>query len=236
VKTAGQRFIEPPPFDIEACFGDADLTSPLIFVLTSGSDPTKDFMTFAAQQKRKVASISLGQGQGPLAQTLITEGMDRGSWVLLQNCHLASSWMDALERICEEIDPNEVHKDFRLWLTSMPSKTFPVSVLQAGVKMTKEPPKGLRANLRTAYYNLDNSKLDATNKPKYFKKLLFGLCFFHALIQERRKFGPLGWNMQYEFNDTDLDISIAQLELYLSKYEEPPYQVRDERLDLSACC
>jgi len=104
-------------------------------------------------------------------------------------------------------------------------ENFPRSVLQAGVKMTKEPPKGLRANLKSVYYVLDDDKLTLTNKPRVYMKMLFGLCFFHALIQERRKFGALGWNIHYEFNDTDLDICMSQLELYLNKYEEPPYEV-----------
>jgi dynein heavy chain len=44
-----------------------------------------------------------------------------------------------------------------------------------------------------------------------WKSLLFGLSFFHSIIQERKKFGSLGWNIQYQFNDSDLDSSIKML-------------------------
>lgn len=85
-----------------------------------------------------------------------------------------------------------MHKDFRLWLTSMPCKEFPVSILQNAVKMTNEPPKSLKNNLKNAYFKLNNDLLNITSKPNEYKKLLFALTFFHAIVQERRIFGPLG--------------------------------------------
>ena len=227
IEQLGTQFVEPPPFDLNACFKDSNILSPLVFVLSKGSDPTKAFNEFATKMKmdRKVRMLSLGQGQGPKAVKMIEEATQKGLWVLLQNCHLFISWLQELERITENLSPESVHKDFRLWLTSMPCPEFPVSVLQSSVKMTNEPPKGLKANLRSAYYKLNNELLNVTRKPAEYRKLLFSLSFFHAVVQERRLFGPLGWNIPYEFNDTDLDISKGQLELFLDQYEETPWKV-----------
>ena len=107
----------------------------------------------------------------------------------------------------------------------MPSAAFPVSVLQNGVKMTNEPPKGLKANIRNFIYQQSDDSLTQTTKPATYRKLLFGLAFFHAVVQERKRFGPLGWNRPYDFNDSDMEISLRQVMLYLDEYEQVPYRV-----------
>jgi len=191
-KYLGEKFIQPPPFDLKSCYNDSISTTSLIFVLSSGSDPNKDLDILANDMNMsdRLKRIALGQGQGKKASTMVEKGMAAGDWVMLQNCHLSISWMPTLEQICESFEPTKINPEFRLWLTSMPSENFPTSVLQSGVKITKEPPKGLRANLRNTYIKLDNSKLNKTSKPKEFQKLLFGLSFFHAIVIERKKFGP----------------------------------------------
>ena len=196
-------------------------------MLSAGSDPTKIFQDFAKTSRMgtKVRMLSLGQGQDKLAEAMIQEGTERGTWVYLQNCHLYTSWMPRLEEICAKLDPETVHKDFRLWLTSKPTPHFPSTLLQDGVKFTMEPPKGLRQNLRSAYFKHTNASLSRTSKPHAYRKLLFALTFFHALVQERRKFGPLGFNIPYEFNESDLEISQRQLELFLDTYVEVPFKV-----------
>merc|ERR1719171_966040 len=147
----GNDFVSPPPFDLPASYGDSLNTTPLLFLLSPGSDPTGALQKYAAEKNKDISSISLGQGQGPKAEKMIDNGKEHGGWVLLNNCHLSVSWMPKLDRICEQLEPKTCHRDFRLWLTSYPSKDFPVAILQNGVKMTNEAPKGLRSNLQGTF-------------------------------------------------------------------------------------
>ena len=67
---------------------------------------------------------------------------------------------------------------------------------QNGVKMTNNPPKGLRANLLSAFGSLPDERFEETNKPELWRKVQFGILLFNAVINGRRKFGALGWNIQ----------------------------------------
>ncbi|XP_072203968.1 dynein axonemal heavy chain 1 [Excalfactoria chinensis] len=222
-----RHFIEPQTADLSIVFRESSATTPLVFVLSPGTDPAADLYKFAAEMRfsEKLSAISLGQGQGPRAEAMMCSAMEKGNWVFFQNCHLAPSWMPSLERLIENIDSNEVHQDFRLWLTSLPSNHFPVSILQNSSKMTMEPPRGVKANLLKSYISFSDAFLNSCPKVTEFKSLLLSLCFFHGNMLERRKFGPLGFNIPYEFTDGDLRICISQLSMFLSEYTDIPYKV-----------
>ena len=227
IDSMGHKYVTPPSFNLPACFEESAPLSPLVFVLSAGADPMTNLLKLASDMKMQVDSVSLGQGQGPKAEKLMTDGKKNGTWVCLQNAHLASSWLPSLERVCEQTTADECHDGYRLWITTYPSNEFPVSILQNAVKITLEPPKGMKANIMGSYTNdpvCDPVFFASVEREVIFRRMLYSLCFFHANIQERKEFGALGWNNAYEFNNSDLLISIKQLAMFLNLYDEIPFK------------
>lgn len=221
----GPSYVEPPVLDVKNVFEESLSRTPLIFVLSPGVDPTSTLMQLAESLKMssKFNSLSLGQGQAPIATSMIEEGVQYGYWVFLANCHLSLSWMPELDKIVENLQVTKSHKRFRLWLSSYPHPDFPISILQAGLKMTTEPPKGIKANLKRLYNLITDEQFNACKAKEKYKKLLFSLCFCHSSLLERKKFQQLGWNIIYSFNDSDFEVSENLLTVYLDEYEETPW-------------
>eukprot|EP00795_Rhopilema_esculentum_P016694 gene16694-8141_t len=225
VNNLGSRFVEPPVLDMKAVLEDSTTRTPLIFVLSPGVDPTSALLQLAetSNMSNKFHALSLGQGQAPIATRMIKEGVHEGNWVFLANCHLSLSWMPQLDKLVEQLQVEKPHDDFRLWLSSSPHPDFPISILQSGIKMTTEPPKGLKANMKRMYQLVTDNQFARCHRQDKYKKLLFALCFFHSVLLERKKFLNLGWNIMYSFNDSDFEVSENLLSIYLDEYDETPW-------------
>ena len=83
----------------------------------------------------------------------------------------------------------------RLYLSADPapnraSHIIPQSILETSIKITNEPPTGVHANLHKALDNFTQDTLEMCSKEAEFKSILFSLSYFHAVVAERRKFGP----------------------------------------------
>ncbi len=236
-ETIGKFFCSSPPFDLEGSYNDSLCYTPLIFILSPGADPT-DYLVNLAESKGKggggLRIISLGQGQGPIAERAVENAQKMGDWVCLQNCHLAVSWLAKLESIVETMqnDHSAVNESFRLWLTSMPSDKFPVPVLQNGLKVTNEPPRGIKANLHRTFADISSEDYESCSKSRTYKKLAFATAFFNALILERRKFGAVGWNIAYEWMLSDLKAAMRQVKMYVEEAEDG---IPWETLNVSVC-
>ena len=221
----GVEFTRSPPFDLHQSYHDTRPATPLLFILSQGADPRDHLLRLAneMEMENRLKMRSLGQGQGPEAERAIQGALTRGEWVYLQNCHLSLSWLPELEAIVSKFSSETAHKDFRLFLSSMPTSGFPVSILRNSVKVTNEPPRGIRAHLLRLLGSMSNEDYESCTKPNQWKKLLFGLAFFHAVIQERKKFGPLGFNKIYEWTETDFNVSVSYLRMFLDEQAQVPW-------------
>ena len=210
-----ERFVNPIPLDLEKVVSENDASTPIIFILSAGSDPTDAIAALAHRKRIDLKAISMGQGQEKDSAMLVQNGLANGGWVLLQNCHLGLKFMATLEMMMSEArKADEVHDDFRVWITAEPDERFPIGLLQASIKLTNEPPQGVKAGLKRSANWVSQDMLDATDKPQW-RPLLYTIMFLHTTVQERRKFGALGWNIPYEFNQSDLSASVEFIKNYL---------------------
>ena len=204
-ESQGNKFAESQVLDLDALLVESDNRTPMICLLSMGSDPSADIENLARKNKIDIKAISMGQGQEVHARKLLSTYMTNGGWALLQNCHLGIPFMDELLSMITETEV--IHDKFRLWITTDVSPKFPINFLQTSIKFTNEPPQGIKAGLKRTYAWFTQDMLDMNARPQY-KPLLYGIAFLHSVVQERRKFGPLGWNIPYEFNQSDLAASV----------------------------
>lgn len=145
----------------------------------------------------------MGQGMDVIAMAKLELAHKDGHWVMLQNVHLMPIWLRVLEKKLDAFILEGSHINFRLFLTADPSSGIPIGILDRSIKLTNDPPMGLKANINKAITFFPREEVDEKMDSKV-KCILFGLCFFHSIVMERRKFGPKGWNMMYPFSMGDL--------------------------------
>lgn len=73
-------------------------------------------------------------------------------------------------------------------------------ILCVAIKMTYELPRGVKNNMLRSYLSQDNEQFESCKRIKEWKNLFFSLALLHACLLERKKYGPLGWNIGYNFS------------------------------------
>lgn len=209
---------------LEQSFEDSSPLITLYFILSPGADVVSDVDKLAAKFGKikgvDYHNISLGQGQDVIAEEKLDIGHRQGHWVFLDNVHLMPRWLHILEKKLENYALTGTHSDFRVMLSSDPSTSIPISILERSIKITSDPPSGLKANLKQAFACFSKEMYEEL-EPRS-KGILFGLCQFHAVLVERKKFGAKGYNMMYPFSTGDLVCSAAVLKNYM---ESAPQKV-----------
>ncbi|XP_041975803.1 dynein beta chain, ciliary [Aricia agestis] len=229
----GAKYVENRTMEFSKSFEETSPTTPIFFILSPGVNPLKDVealgkvMGFTSDEGN-FHNVSLGQGQEVVAEQAMDEALKKGHWVVLQNIHLVKKWLPSLEKKMESFALG-CDAQFRLFMSAEPAATptahiIPQGILESSIKITNEPPTGMQANLHKALDNFNQETLEMCGKEAEFKAILFALCYFHAVVAERRKFGPQGWNKIYPFNVGDLTISVFVLYNYLEANSRVPWE------------
>ena len=142
--------------------------------------------------------------------------------------------MKNLEQIINNLQSmdkeSSVNTHFRLWMSCLPSNTISSSVLMNSLKITLESPLGIKANMtkliksQSKLWSYETDQMKKIGKDYEYSKFLFSLMHFHSIIIERKSYGPLGWNVKYNFNENDFIISKNILKNGLEKFSTIPYK------------
>eukprot|EP00933_Yihiella_yeosuensis_P062144 TRINITY_DN65084_c0_g1_i1.p1 TRINITY_DN65084_c0_g1~~TRINITY_DN65084_c0_g1_i1.p1 ORF type:complete len:833 (-),score=116.83 TRINITY_DN65084_c0_g1_i1:79-2385(-) len=211
----GMKFTAPVSDTILEIYEESSARKPILYLLSAGTDPTSMIDELAKKRKKfPTDKVSMGEGQEKVAREKNNAAFITGGWVILQNCHLGIDYMNEVEETImksQEVDPS-----YRLWITCEITSRFPIGLLQMAIKVTLEPPAGLKAQLYRTYTTMITQEtIDKVDHEKW-RMLLYVMAVLHSVVQERRKFGAIGWCVPYEFNNSDLDASLLFLEKHLS--------------------
>ncbi|KAG5886035.1 hypothetical protein JTB14_000014 [Gonioctena quinquepunctata] len=222
-KELGENFTKTHFYDIIDTYNESYSLSSILYILTPQFDPLQSVSCLAEKKKvlHSFKTLSFGEDEAAEANTLINDAQVKGSWVLLQNCHLLPDWFEILERRLTEMDFDNTHENFRLWLTSEATEDIPIELLQSSIKVVVDSPAGFKQNLLGIFKNSPLCEPEffygCPSNQRFFTRLLYGLASFHCVVQQRCEFNTVGWNAPYAFDYSDLQISLQQLRVIINE-------------------
>ncbi|XP_073494500.1 cytoplasmic dynein 1 heavy chain 1 isoform X2 [Phyllobates terribilis] len=204
--------------------------TPVLMCSVPGYDASSRVEDLAAEQNTQTTSIAIGSAEGfSQAEKAINTAVRSGRWVMLKNVHLAPGWLMQLEKKLHSLQP---HSSFRLFLTMEINPKVPVNLLRAGRIFVFEPPPGVKANMLRTFSSIPVSRI--CKSPNERARLYFLLAWFHAIIQERLRYAPLGWSKKYEFGESDLRSACDTVDTWLDDTAKGRQNISPDKIPWSA--
>uniref|UniRef100_A0A182M2Z6 Dynein heavy chain tail domain-containing protein n=1 Tax=Anopheles culicifacies TaxID=139723 RepID=A0A182M2Z6_9DIPT len=235
--TLGLKYVNVPVGSLEDAFQESTSQSLILLLLRGNSNPLaklerlagkahgssteagkKCFQTLAITEDRMEAFIGL------LQRSILNE-----SWLYISDCHLSETFLKQLPHVVAFLKRNNLNSKFRLWLSSKPHETLPLSVLQNCIKLAYEDPKGIKHHMGNLYDEIGEARFkkstaamkqsstNAATTEAPYKRLLFTMAFLHGLLLERNNFQQLGWIESYQFVNNDFCLAESLLSYGLEK-------------------
>lgn len=153
------------------------------------------------------------------ARRLIHKGMTEGVWVMLHNAHNAQNLLNSLEAILAE-DKN-TDSQFRLWITSEVNvTTIPISLLQNSIRAVIDTPKVMKDSILRSFTWFEPDILKQSSRPEW-AIMLHNLCYLHAAIQLRARYGKGGWNNPSDFFNIGHSELMEALNFMITEFKDP---------------
>lgn len=229
----GTKFVDSAETDVKlGAIVDKEIraSTPVLLCSAPGYDASGRVDDLAAELHKPMTSIAMGSAEGfNQAEVAINGAAKSGKWVMLKNVHLAPQWLVQLEKKLYSLEPNP---NFRLFLTLEIHPKIPVNLLRAGRIFVYEPPPGIKANLLRTFNAIPAAQM--MRAPSERSKLYFLLAWFHAIVQERLRYKPLGWSKLYEFNESDLKVAISTLDTWLDTVAQGRSNIAPEKIPWEA--
>uniref|UniRef100_A0A8C7FEC4 Cytoplasmic dynein 1 heavy chain 1 n=1 Tax=Oncorhynchus kisutch TaxID=8019 RepID=A0A8C7FEC4_ONCKI len=205
-------------------------STPVLMCSVPGYDASGLVRDLAAEENKHITSISIGSAEGfNKADRDINTAVKSGRWVMLENVHLAPGWLMQLEKKLHSMQP---HASFRLFLTMEINPKVPVNLLRAGRIFVFEPPPGVKANMLRTFSSIPVARM--CKAPNERARLYFLLAWFHAVIQERLRYAPLGWSKKYEFGESDLRSACDTVDTWLDDTAKGRQNISPDKIPWAA--
>ncbi|KAL7707900.1 dynein heavy chain cytosolic putative [Lotmaria passim] len=189
---------------LSSAVGQSEAARPVLLLITAGADPSQELQTIAHEKvgRSRFHQLAMGSGQTDEAMRMVRDAAAKGEWVFLKNLHLVIPWVSQLQKELTVLKPNAA---FRLFLTSEAHDEFPSILLGQSLKITFEPPPGVKQNLLRTYRDWGAAYINEKDEKQ--RQLLFTAAALQAIVQERRSYVPQGWTKDYEMTAADLKSS-----------------------------
>eukprot|EP01114_Cavostelium_apophysatum_P023031 TRINITY_DN854_c0_g1_i2.p1 TRINITY_DN854_c0_g1~~TRINITY_DN854_c0_g1_i2.p1 ORF type:complete len:4577 (-),score=1545.65 TRINITY_DN854_c0_g1_i2:38-13768(-) len=223
----GEDFLHTPELDLVHVVEKESIASePIMLCSMPGFDASSKIDDLAAKMKKPYKALAMGSDEGfALAESTIHAAAKAGSWVLLKNIHLAPQWLVQLEKKLHNLS---MHANFRLFMTSEIHPKLPANLLRLSQVFVFEPPPGVKANLQHTFSAIPSARMDRA--PAERSRMYFLLAWFHAVVQERLRYAPLGWTKTFEFNDADQRVALDTLDYWIDSQAQGKSNLAPEKI------
>ncbi|KAG7885719.1 hypothetical protein KL938_000751 [Ogataea parapolymorpha] len=192
------------------------LESHKYFILrtSGGFDASSTVYSLALAAQQHVESYSMGSSEGvEVARRLFVAALKKGSWLLIENVHMAPDFVEIIPKLFEA----EIHSEFRLFMTCQTDSHIATTIVKMCKQVILESNPGIRTVLQETLIRPNGIlNLRKAQHPDH-ARLYVLLAWFYGILRERLRFVPVGFKERYEFTQSDLSSAKHVLDQIISK-------------------